>query len=193
MDAGSGVQPIPPMRESTPTPKRRTANSAWNEFMTEADKTRDVYEKQYGIPARRKLVAVGSAYPFTTAVALVFAGLALIPVLTFLGFSTFILASFTLTALTFALVFAGTIILGASAILLGVIAMAFGSALFLTVSGFMAYTTYRLAFHIRSSEGRGFGAWKAETMMRFGLVDVAGVRAALADSGSQPVVNGAAD
>ncbi|KAG9073423.1 hypothetical protein FS749_015240 [Ceratobasidium sp. UAMH 11750] len=193
MDAGSGVQPIPPVRESTPTPKRKTANGTWNEFVQEADRKRDGYEKQYGVPARRKLVAVGSAYPFTTVLALVFAGLALFPVLTFLGFSAFVLVSFTLTALTFALVFAGIIILGAGVVLLGVTAIAFSFALFLTVSGFIAYTAYRLVFHVQSPEGQGFGAWKAETMMRFGLVDVAGVRAALASSGPRPTANGSSD
>ncbi|KAG8741821.1 hypothetical protein FRC10_002380 [Ceratobasidium sp. 414] len=79
-----------------------------------------------------------------------------------------------------------------SAMLLGVIAIAFSSALFLTISGFIAFIAYRLVFHARSPEGQGFGGWKDETMMRFGLVDVPGVRAALAGSGPRPAKNGEA-
>ncbi|KAG8695161.1 hypothetical protein FRC09_009359 [Ceratobasidium sp. 395] len=191
MDAGSGVQHTPPVRESTPRP-RKSAGGVWNEFVTEAYKTGEVYEKQYGIPARKRLATVGGAYPFTTALGIVFVGLALLPVLTFLGFSAFILISFVSTALVLALIFAGAIILAASAILLGVISMAFGFALFLTISGFMAFISYRLVFHVRSPEGRGLGAWKTETMMRFGLVDVGAVRDAFANSGSRPTINGKA-
>ncbi|QRV84817.1 transmembrane protein [Ceratobasidium sp. AG-Ba] len=185
MDAGSGVEPSPPREELTP---RRKANNVWNEFMSEAYQTGERYEKQYGIPARKKLVTVGSAYPFTTALGVVFLALALFPILIFLGFSAFILTTFLSTALIFAIIFAGTIIVGAGTLLLGVMSMTFGFSLFLTVSGFMAFITYRLYFHLREPDGRGLGAWKAETMMRFGLVDVAGMRGALASSGSRPAL-----
>jgi hypothetical protein len=76
------------------------------------------------------------------------------------------------------------------AILLAVISLAFGFALFLTISGFTTYIAYRLVFHVRAPEGRGLGAWKAETMMRFGLVDVSGMRAALETPDSKPAANG---
>ncbi|KAG8686785.1 hypothetical protein FRC09_013926 [Ceratobasidium sp. 395] len=194
MDAGSGVQHTPPVRESTPRP-RKSAGGVWNEFVTEAYKTGEVYEKQYGIPARKRLATVGGAYPFTTVSENHSQSLLKHSPIYFdlpRGFSAFILISFVSTALVLALVFAGAIILGASAILLCVISMTFGFALFLTISGFMAFISYRLVFHVRSPEGQGLGAWKTETMMRFGLVDVGAVRDAFANSGSRPTINGKA-
>jgi len=108
------------------------------------------------------------------------------PILMFVGFSTFIVVSFTLTALATVLVFSGAIILGAALILLAVISIVFGFAVFLTVSGFLVYIAYRLAFHVKAPGGRGIGAWRTETAMRFGLVDVRGMRDALASSETKP-------
>lgn len=156
--------------------------------MAEAYQAGESVDRKYGAPARKKVLTVGSVYPFTTALALVFSALAFVPIFTFLGFSAFILVTFLSTALIAVLVFAGTIILGAGLILLAVISVAFGFSVFLTISGFIAYIAYRLAFHTNAVEGRGFGAWKAETAMRFGVVDVRGMRDALANSEPKPPV-----
>ncbi|KAF8607236.1 hypothetical protein BDV93DRAFT_542220 [Ceratobasidium sp. AG-I] len=163
-------------------PQANSSNDALNKFMADAYQAGESVDQKYGVPARKKVLSIGSVYPFTTALALVFAALAFVPVFTFLGFSAFILVSFLSTALITAVVLAGAIILGAGLILLSVISIAFGFAVFLTISAFMAYITYRFAFHTNSRDGSGFGAWKAETAMRFGIVDVRDMRTALASS-----------
>jgi hypothetical protein len=79
------------------------------------------------------------------------------------------------------------------AILLGAIALAFGFSIFLTVSGFVIYITYRFVFHVQAYEGRGVGAWVAETMTRFGLIDVNEVQKALSASSEPKLPNGKAE
>ncbi|CAE6468081.1 unnamed protein product [Rhizoctonia solani] len=162
----------------------------WDNFRGQALRVADSMDKQYGIPARKKLIAVGTVYPFTTTLAITFGALSFFPVLTFLIFSFFTLFIFLLSGLATALVFAGIIILGACIILLSVISLIFGFALFFSVSGYMIYLAYRLAFHLQGSEGQGVGAWVEETLLRFRLIDIHEVREALASDGATKYPDG---
>ncbi|KAB5593345.1 Transmembrane protein [Ceratobasidium theobromae] len=181
--------------------RREGGNGTLGNFFDRAYHVGESMDQTYGVPARKKLLVIGSVYPFTTVLALVFGTLALFPILTFVGFSIFVLLSFVSTALIGSLVLAGLVIFGAGTILLGIISLALGFSIFLTCSGFMTYISYRLAFHTWGSEGQGVGAWVAETMMRFGLIDVEEVRQALstnyepkpADNKSKPETEHAGD
>ncbi|CUA71873.1 hypothetical protein RSOLAG22IIIB_04819 [Rhizoctonia solani] len=123
----------------------------WDNFREQALRAADSMDKQYGIPARKKLVAVGTVYPFTTTLALTFGALSFFPVLTFLVFSFFTLFIFLLSGLATSLVLAGIVILGACVILLTIISLILGFALFFSVSGYMIYLAYRFAFHVQAS------------------------------------------
>lgn len=160
--------------------QRTGADGALNNFLDQAYRTGANVDQVYGVPARKKILAVGGVYPFTTALALTFGALSLLPILTFIGFALFTFISSVSTAILAALAFSGVVILGAGAILLGVLSFAFGVSVFFTVSGFMMFIAYRLAFHTQARDGQGVGAWITETMMRFGLVDIDGMRVALA-------------
>ena len=159
--------------------QRTGANDTLNNFLDQAYQTGAKIDRDYGIPARKKVLVVGSVYPFTTSLVLVFGALAIIPILTFIGFSLFIFFTFVTTAFIAALTFSGTFILGAGALLLGVLSLAFGFSLFIAVSGFAGFIFFRLLFHLQARDGQGVGAWMTETMMRFGLVDIDEVRTAL--------------
>ncbi|KAJ1301010.1 hypothetical protein OPQ81_003433 [Rhizoctonia solani] len=163
---------------------RDSGGNNWDNFREQALRAADSLDRQYGIPARKKLMAVGSAYPFTTTLAVTFGALSFFPVLTFLVFSFFTLFTFLLCGLATSLVFAGIVILGACVILLSVISLIFGFAIFFSVSGFMVYLAYRLAFHIQASEGQGVGAWIKETLLRFRLIDVNEFRETVASNGA---------
>ncbi|CAE6423844.1 unnamed protein product [Rhizoctonia solani] len=165
----------------------------WDNFREQALRAADSMDKQYGIPARKKLIAVGSVYPFTTALTVIFGALSFFPVLTFLIFSFFTLFILLLSGLATALVLAGTVILGACIILLSVISLIFGFALFFSVSGYMVYLTYRLAFHVQASEGQGVGAWIEETLLRFRLIDIQEVQETLASNGATKYPDGKVD
>ncbi|CAE6494245.1 unnamed protein product [Rhizoctonia solani] len=155
----------------------------WDNFREQALRTADSMDKQYGIPARKKLVAVGTVYPFTTTLAVTFGALSFFPVLTFLTFSFFTLFVLLLSGLATALFLAGIIILGACVILLSIISLIFGFALFFSVSGYMVYLAYRFAFHVQANQGQGAGAWLEETLLRFKLIDINEVRETLASDG----------
>ncbi|KAF8684931.1 hypothetical protein RHS04_00843 [Rhizoctonia solani] len=183
----------------------------WDGFRQQALNVADSIDKQYGIPARNKIVAVGSVYPFTTTLAVTFGALSFFPVITFLWvfplvewfdqqpsnlshscrtFSFFTLFIFLLSGLATALVLAGIVILGACIILLSVLSFALGFALFFSISGLIVYLAYRLAFHVQANEGGGAGAWVEETLLRLKLVDINEVRETLASKGEKKYPDG---
>ncbi|CAE6426101.1 unnamed protein product [Rhizoctonia solani] len=162
----------------------------WDGFRQQALNVADSIDKQYGIPARNKIVAVGSVYPFTTTLAVTFGALSFFPVITFLTFSFFTLFIFLLSGLATALVLAGIVILGACIILLSVLSFALGFAFFFSISGLIVYLAYRLAFHVQANEGGGVGAWVEETLLRLKLVDINEVRETLASKGEKKYPDG---
>ncbi|CAE6478315.1 unnamed protein product [Rhizoctonia solani] len=162
----------------------------WDSFREQALRTADSMDKQYGIPARKKIIAVGTVYPFTTTLAMTFGALSFFPVLTFLAFSFFTLFIILLSGLATALFIAGIIILGAFVILLSIISLIFGFALFFSVSGYMVYLAYRFAFHVQGVQGQGAGAWLEETLLRFRLIDINEVRETLASNGATKYPDG---
>ncbi|KAF8688591.1 hypothetical protein RHS03_09486, partial [Rhizoctonia solani] len=183
----------------------------WDGFRQQALNVADSIDKQYGIPARNKIVAVGSVYPFTTTLAVTFGALSFFPVITFLWvfplvewfdqqpsnpshpcrtFSFFTLFIFLLSGLATALVLAGIVILGACIILLSVLSFALGFAFFFSISGLIVYLAYRLAFHVQANEGGGVGAWVEETLLRLKLVDINEVRETLASKGEKKYPDG---
>ncbi|ELU38619.1 hypothetical protein AG1IA_07346 [Rhizoctonia solani AG-1 IA] len=146
----------------------------WDGFRQQALNVADSIDKQYGIPARNKIVAVGSTLAVT------FGALSFFPVITFLW--VFPLVEWfdqQPSNLSHSCI-----------ILLSVLSFALGFALFFSISGLIVYLAYRLAFHVQANEGGGAGAWVEETLLRLKLVDINEVRETLASKGEKKYPDG---
>jgi len=108
-------------------------------------------------------------YPTTTVFLSVFSLLSLLPVATFIAFSTVVFASCITGAVTVALVAACSVCAIAGTILLFTLALTLGGAVCITSTYVTALLTYRLYFHLFDKEGRGLEAWLRESLARFGL------------------------
>jgi len=113
-------------------------------------------------------------YPTTTVFLSVFSLLSLLPVATFIAFSTVVFASCITGAVTVALVAACSVCAIAGTILLFTLALTLGGAVCITSTYVTALLTYRLYFHLFDKEGRGLEAWLRESLARFGLTQSTG-------------------
>jgi len=102
-------------------------------------------------------------HPVTATFIAIFSFLSFVPVLSFLGFSAFILLSFTIVALSSALLTAAVIILGFLACLLFTLFIITWISAFLTTLCVAGYTLLRLATLVRSDGGDGAAEWARET------------------------------
>jgi len=116
-------------------------------------------------------------YPTTTVFLTVFSLLSLLPVATFLAFSTVVFSTFVFGAVAAAVIAAGSVCAVAGSILLFILSFLLGAAIFITSSYVTALLAYRLWFHVFDKEGRGVEAWLRESVSRFGLAQTEGHRA----------------
>jgi len=122
----------------------------------------DKFEHEYARPALRVSQAFFDEHPVTATFIAIFSFLSFVPVLSFLGFSAFILLSFTLVALSSALLTAAVIVLGSLACLLFTLFIITCISAFLTSLCVAGYTLLRLATLVRSDGGDGAAEWARE-------------------------------
>ncbi|KAG8978950.1 hypothetical protein FRB94_012026 [Tulasnella sp. JGI-2019a] len=108
-------------------------------------------------------------YPTTTVFLTVFALLSLLPVTSFIAFSSVVFATCISGALTVAVIATGTVCAVAGTFLLFTLALMLGATILITCTYLCALLAYRLYFHAIDEDGRGVEAWVRESFARFGL------------------------
>ncbi|OBZ66938.1 hypothetical protein A0H81_13265 [Grifola frondosa] len=126
------------------------------------------FEQGYARPGMSLLVKSFQTRPVRSTFLAVFAILSLLPLLSFIGFSLFILASFVFFSLAGALL-AASIVIMLSGVLLGCTLMIlFFISIPLTAFALGAFIAFRLAVRVRSDGYRaGVGGWAQETKNQF--------------------------
>jgi len=143
--------------------RQEDLSSSFNRSASAVQTYADKFEHEYARPALRVSQAFFDEHPVTATFIAIFSFLSFVPVLSFLGFSAFILLSFTLVALSSALLTGAVIILGSLACLLFTLFIITCISGFLTTLCVAGYTLLRLATLVRSDGGDGAAEWARET------------------------------
>jgi len=125
------------------------------------------FERQFGKPALAYSLASFDAHPFATTFLAIFSFLSFLPIISFLGFSLFVIASITFlaSALSFVIIalVEGVLVTILSVTLLCLLIVALISTP-LALSGYLAF---RFVTHVRNDGRAGASQWATETKSHF--------------------------
>ncbi|KAG1903598.1 uncharacterized protein F5891DRAFT_1017193 [Suillus fuscotomentosus] len=136
----------------------------------------DIIERKYARPALDKISRYFQGQPLTmtwvTITLTLFAGLSILPVLSFIGLSIFALCS----SMSIALAFAFAAVVALETMFATVLLLVLGGLLFfsfvVTTFGAMAYLTFRLVQHLQIHGRFGIAEWAQKTKQHFTSVSV---------------------
>ncbi|KAF9467166.1 hypothetical protein BDZ94DRAFT_56973 [Collybia nuda] len=142
--------------------------SYFNRSVSAVQAHADYFEEDYARPALRTSQAFFDERPIAAVRTFIatFSLLSFFPIVSFVGFSIFSVASFTIVALTCAFLASITVVLGFLSILVLFLLVTLCSSVFLTCSVVFVYTSIRFVILVRAHGGAGLSEWLVETKAR---------------------------
>ncbi|KAH7101644.1 hypothetical protein BKA62DRAFT_829961 [Auriculariales sp. MPI-PUGE-AT-0066] len=147
------------------SPEAQNNLSGW--FDKTTDKVRgdaDWIESEYFLPWRDRGAHAFRTHPIAFSFLVVFTALAILPALSFLGFSVISTTVVTLAAVGSSLFVSATLVISAACVLFGVLIVQLVIASCITLAGLGLYLFSRLIFHLRDPAGRGVPGWREEVL-----------------------------